>query len=239
MGRVLTIDKIPQLKFDKLPELFSPTEYIQNFLKSQTVKAKNKPKFFNPFKEILSSENGEKSLVMSFWLVFCLSFREHQNEIASQIIKSMRGLNKELVVKMMNYKNREKVLLHYEFSLAYLVHFLMFHLFKQDDEKVTHPRFILNCYHIVIYERRGLLVSDYYIEQQIELLFHTNSFVYLNKEIRIQEKLREDANRSLWDGVTSSSAKNKKTFDFAQKNGSCLLKKNNSKLKNLIKFMTL
>jgi hypothetical protein len=225
MGRVLTIDKIPELTLDKLPELFSPAEYIQNFLKSQTVKARTKPKFFNALKEILLNENGQKSLLFSFWLVFCLSFRENTNQITSQIIRNIRGLNKDLVLRMMNYKNREEVLLHYEFSLAYLVHFIMFHLFKQDDEKVTHPRFILNCYHIVIYERRGLLVSDYYIEQQIESIFHTNSFVYLNKEIRIQEKLREDASRSLWDGVTSASAKPKKIFEFGKKNGSCSLKK--------------
>ena len=128
----------------------------------------------------------------------------------------LRNLNKNHTVQFLSNTHKEDLFVYIEFILGYIIHHTMFDVFKQDSSKVTNPRFILNCYHIILYERRGLLISDYYIQTQLERIFSLSGFTYLNQKALIQKKLRMSLKHSVFDG--KFIGENQEEFGASSKN---------------------
>lgn len=63
------------------------------------------------------------------------------------------------------------------FTLAYLTHASHYNMFPHLRELMD-IRFILDCYHVTIFETTGILVSDYYIHIHIEKIFYNRFFFY-------------------------------------------------------------
>lgn len=63
------------------------------------------------------------------------------------------------------------------FTLAYLTHASHYKIFPHLRELMD-IRFILDCYHVTIFEITGILVSDYYIHTHIEKIFYDRFFFY-------------------------------------------------------------
>jgi len=78
-------------------------------------------------------------------------------------------------------KQVDKLITLVQFVLAYLIHVYHFKIFR--DEPVTSStRFILDCYHIVIFELDKQLVSDISLKKNIDLIFENRVF-FFRKEI--------------------------------------------------------
>ena len=66
------------------------------------------------------------------------------------------------------------------FSISYMIHMAFYKHFKQ-DRQYFRLRFILDCYHITIFELNGIYISDYYLQLQFEKIF-TNKFLDYENE---------------------------------------------------------
>jgi hypothetical protein len=196
---MLTIDKVPDFTIDSLPDFFKPEMFINNFITGTYFQNKAKLSFWDKLVHVFSSDNFRDTVLYSFWLVFTVSFKPHLHDTIDCLMTKVREINKVQNIKFIQSRFKEELSLYFEFSIAFIIHVAMFDIFKQDYSKVTTPRFILNCYHIVLFERRGMLVSDYYIQSQLEAIFSSAAFIYLNQEARIQKKIMHAQRYSVFD----------------------------------------
>jgi hypothetical protein len=199
MDKTLSIAKIKDYSFESIPKLFSPETVVANFLKGNALKNKKNLPFLDELENSMRTETFYESVFLSFWLVFTILFKPHLDDTINRLVGRLREINKIITVQFFKSPHNQQIVLYYEFILGYLVHSTMFEVFKPDEEKVSAPRFILNCYHIVIFERRGLLVSDYYLQSQLESIFSIQSFYYLNQDARIQKTIRRSQAMSVFD----------------------------------------
>jgi hypothetical protein len=61
--------------------------------------------------------------------------------------------------------------------MAYMVHSAHFKLMPEIRDLIN-IRFIVDCYHVTIFELTGTLVSDYYIHTHIEKIFYDRFFFF-------------------------------------------------------------
>ncbi len=76
------------------------------------------------------------------------------------------------------------------FSISYVIHMLFFQTFKFDRSQFS-LRFILDCYHIVIFEVNGVYVSDYYLQVQFEKIFTSKFLMYESEDQKKNSKKTE------------------------------------------------
>lgn len=196
---MLTIDKVSDYSLESLPTLFKAKPMVEKFLQDPPLRQKSKLKFWPHLESVMGTETFSETVYYSFWLIFTVAFKPHLEVTTERLISKLREVSKVLNIKFLKSKYKEELQRYYEFVTAYIVHLVMFHVFKQDEDKVTHPRFILNCYHIVLFQTRGILLSDYFIQNQLETIFTPEAFLYLNQEARIKKKLRMSETNSVFD----------------------------------------
>eukprot|EP01017_Pseudomicrothorax_dubius_P006589 TRINITY_DN11919_c0_g1_i1.p1 TRINITY_DN11919_c0_g1~~TRINITY_DN11919_c0_g1_i1.p1 ORF type:complete len:462 (+),score=92.05 TRINITY_DN11919_c0_g1_i1:61-1386(+) len=130
-----------------------------------------------------------------FWLVFCVKFRSDDLES----IQAYRGVLSERYSKWFVALETPKdelsnVLI---FILAYATHILFYKTFP-NESAVLKFRFILDCYHVAIYELNGLFVSDVYVQMNIEKIFTHKFFFYENERRKISDLAGSGPSRPLF-----------------------------------------
>ncbi len=80
-------------------------------------------------------------------------------------------------------KEHENYINYIIFSMGFLMHYTMYKYFPPQRPFFDY-RFILNCYHSIIFEFFGIFVSDYYIENHIERFFTHKFLEYEARNIK-------------------------------------------------------
>ena len=78
---------------------------------------------------------------------------------------------------------KDELVSYVAFTVAYLVHFCFYKYFPPQREYFDF-RFVLNCYHTIIFEFNGLFVSDFYVKMMIEKFFTHHFLDYEKKNIK-------------------------------------------------------
>jgi hypothetical protein len=98
-----------------------------------------------------------------------------QSSIISKIRSKVLKNYAKAIPKLRTLSQEVNTLLN--FTLAYLTHAAHYKMFPALRNTMT-IRFILDCYHITLFEITGILVSDYYIHTHIEKIFYERFFFY-------------------------------------------------------------
>jgi hypothetical protein len=110
-----------------------------------------------------------------FWLIFIMKFRrERLDSLASYRAPMSDAYSKWFFALEPPKDENSNVLI---FIFAYATHVLFYKLFPNERE-ILKFRFILDCYHITTFELNGLLVSDTYVQMNIEKIFNARFFSY-------------------------------------------------------------
>ena len=83
------------------------------------------------------------------------------------------------------FGSKEEILTLLQFVYAYLIHAYHYKLFVKNRKQLT-SRFILDCYHIVIYIMTGVFVTDYFIHDHIDKIFRTNFFQFQVEKVQLK-----------------------------------------------------
>ena len=142
-------------------------------------------------------------LTLSFWFVFCAKFPGCIDSNEPEVfLSNMRKKLSKKYVKIISEmpqdqnesKNNEELINYMVFTLGYSVHYLFYKYF-QKQKFYFDLRFILDCYHILIFEINGIYVSDFYIRHNIDRIFNNRFLHYQNKNtpknnknVKIQKK---------------------------------------------------
>ena len=110
-----------------------------------------------------------------FWMVNVLKFHAENSKLLRKIRKRISQSYTATLSLAPSPKEDILGLLHFVFG--YMVHTMHHKLFAKHKEAFD-IRFVLDCYHIVVYELTGLLVSDVYIYNQIDRIFGDRFFMY-------------------------------------------------------------
>lgn len=110
--------------------------------------------------------------------MFISKFFQENLEIDWEKFKSrlVKSINKKYsLIFVKSPKNNDDFINSIIFSIGYLIHMLFFQIFPLDRPLFT-IRFILDVYHIIIFQLHGLFISDYYLQNQFEKVF-TSKFM--------------------------------------------------------------
>lgn len=217
MRQAVTIDKIKDYTFASLPNLLDTGKLIKKFFEGNHLKKKivNAP-YFDFLKGCCESQVFQDSLRLAFWLVFTITFKPHLEGVIQELATAIRKLNKSLAIQFFSNPFREELIIVYEFCQAFLVHFGMAEVFPQDFSKVATSRFILDCYHIMLFQQRGFLVSDFYLKAKLDKIFGMPSFAYLNQKATIQKRLFMNKSCSNFEKLMETQTDPKEATIFPQ-----------------------
>ena len=217
MKKSATIDKVKDYKANNLPELLNPTALVSKFFSGTHLKKRilSAP-YFAFLKGCCESDVFHECLNLAFWLVFTIKFKPHLEDVIQDLVVAIRKLNKSLTIQFFSNPYREELIVVYEFCQTYLIHFGMAEVFPQDFSRVATSRFILDCYHIMLFQQRGFLVSDYYLQAKLESIFGMASFGYLNQKAVIEKKLRLNKSCSNFERLMETNSDPKDATIFPQ-----------------------
>jgi hypothetical protein len=126
-----------------------------------------------------------------FWVVNILKF---QNDNVRLVKKLRRRISNYYTTCLSQCPpKKEDVLALTQFCMGYMVHMMHHRIFTKQRNNFG-VRFLLDCYHIVVYELTGLLVSDVYVYNQIERIFGERFFLFK------QEGILDLTNFELYEG---------------------------------------
>lgn len=128
-----------------------------------------------------------------FWIVNVLKFQNDNVKLVKKLRKRISGYYTTTLSLCPSPK--EDVLALLQFCFGYMIHMMHHRIFPKQRVNFT-VRFLLDCYHIIVYELTGLLVSDVYIYNQIERIFGERFFLYK------QEGILDLTNVDLYEGST-------------------------------------
>ena len=135
--------------------------------------------------ETLFSGRGVKLGQLLFWMVFCTKFQP-ESTFLPQLRQKISKLYSKIFTKLPQPKDSLTNLLVY--LIAYAVHVTFWDVFTEKDRTLFNMRFILDCYHIVLFELHGVFVSDQTIQNTIEKLFGAKFFFYEKKNEKQKKK---------------------------------------------------
>lgn len=115
-----------------------------------------------------------------FWIVNVLKFQPDNYKLLKKLRKLISTSYTTTLSLCPNPK--EEILSIVHICYGYMVHAMHHRIFVKQRAQFT-IRFVLDCYHIVVYELTGLLVSDVYIYNQIERMFGEKFFTYKQEGI--------------------------------------------------------
>jgi hypothetical protein len=124
---------------------------------------------------LLRDEKVSKTLEILFWMVYLIKFEPDRLTTINELRRNIGFLYSKMFEHIPQPK--EDILTLLQFVYGYLVHAYHYKLFP-NERKQFNIRFVLDCYHIVIYVMTGVLITDYFIHNYIEKLFQDNFFQY-------------------------------------------------------------
>lgn len=167
-----------EIQVKKMAEIdFNPSESLNIFIKADLIRITNvfDESIQKKFLKSLEFEGVISLIEILFWIVHLIKFFPEE----TKAVKELRAkiTNPYSVYFEAIPSCRSEILTILQFSVAYLIHGFHYRLFP--NERIHfNIRFILDCYHIVIYILTGLIVSDYYIHTHIEKFFGDRFFQY-------------------------------------------------------------
>lgn len=133
------------------------------------------PEDHNIIIKILQKKNSKELFKKIFWLVHYIKFQPENQDLILSLRKNVAQVYPKYVKETEVFEEELKNALLFVFG--YLVHSLHFRIYSDYREKFD-IRFILDSYHIIVFELTGVLVSDYYVHSQVEKIFEDRFFFY-------------------------------------------------------------
>lgn len=126
-------------------------------------------------KLIFKNKISKNLFKLIFWITHYIKF-EPENE---NMIKTLRKKIGEIYPEFVKLTNKleEELKTVIFFIFGYLVHSLHYRIYNE-FRHLFDIRFILDTYHIIIFELTGVLVSDFYVHSHIEKIFEDRFFFY-------------------------------------------------------------
>lgn len=152
-------------------------------MKAGVLKGIENVKIRERFANLITDELVIKFVPLSFWFVFCAKFPGCINTPdPDKFVNNLRHKMSKTYVKLFTAlpQPKDELINYLIFSLGYMVHYMFYRYFHK-QRFYFDLRFILDCYHIIIFEINGLYVSDFYIRLNIDRLFNNKFLFYENK----------------------------------------------------------
>lgn len=185
-----------EIKMNEVPEnLLNSSTAVELFIEWEMLKSCNSfdEKIVWKVLDFIQLPQVMQLFESLFWLVNILKF---QNDNVRLIKKLRRKLSTSYTTTLsLCPLPKEEVLALTQFCFGYMVHMMHHRIFPKQRQAFT-VRFLLDCYHIVLYELTGLLISDVYVYNQIEKIFGERFFLYK------QEGILDLTNVDLYEGST-------------------------------------
>lgn len=134
---------------------------------------------------IFEGDRTFKLTTALFWIVFCIKFQPNSPEILRELRAKVSKLYSKHFAKLRSPK--EDIANDLIFLFAYCVQVAFYSVFPSYRKQMT-MRFILDIYHIVLFELHGFYVSDSYIQSSIEKLMGSKFFFYEQKPNKPKKK---------------------------------------------------
>lgn len=175
-SRTLRLSQIPYQYFDSKAQ-------INWFIKSNLLAPLINPK---PKIDItkITLEFAKKTIVVQliqeiFWLIHYIKLFPKKEKLIDTLRKKVTQHYSKILPEIQKYNKNvaELVLLQLHFLIGYIGHSSHYKIFQKIQNKID-TRFILDCYHIVIFELTGILVSDFFIHKKIEEFYGEKFFFY-------------------------------------------------------------
>lgn len=164
-------------------KLFKSEKSVIWFIKSEMLKCPHKhihdQEIYNVSIEMIKQKNFQNLMREVFWLVHFIQIYPEKSKLIDKLRVSVTKFYSKILPELQKLDKivSENVLITIQFTIAYICHASHYKIFPDIRGRFS-TRFILDCYHIVIFELTGLLVSDFYIHKNIKLLFGDKFFFY-------------------------------------------------------------
>ena len=201
--RYIDIPNISLLNFgsiDKIPNLFEPKKIINNFKEAEILKINSVQKLFispSYLWRIWFTREVRELLYYQFWLIFIFKFKPHQTYLIEEMRPKIGVLYRQFFLKIREKKYEYTTVIIFCFGIT--IHGLFLDTFKNDLVKID-QRFMYDCFHIILFELNGILVSDKYVTKGINDYFHkvfaegTNDMTILEDKLNLPKffKIKPD-----------------------------------------------
>jgi hypothetical protein len=183
-----------EINMNEVPEgIMDPQEAIDIFISWEMLKNCTlfEPKVVQTTLNFLNEPEVKSLFESLFWIANIIKFQPDNARLIKKFRKRISNSYTTTLSKCPSPK--EEVFAILQFCFGYLVHAMHHRCFPKQRPQFG-IRFVLDCYHIVVYELTGLLVSDVYIYNQVEKLFGDRFFLYK------QEGILDLTNIDLYEG---------------------------------------
>lgn len=120
---------------------------------------------------------AEKVYSNLFWIAHYLKFRSENLKVLNRLRQHLVESYSLIYPAIRKFKQADRLLTIVQYVMAYLIHAYHFKIFR--DEPVTSStRFVLDCYHIVIFELDKQLVSDITLKKNLDQIFEGRVFFF-------------------------------------------------------------
>ena len=169
---------------------FNPIEAVQMIIERDLLKdcALYDISIIRNLYSLLEDEKILDTLENLFWMVYQIKFDNNKRLNTINELRRNIGFIYSQVFGSVNesrFGSKEEILSLLQFVFAYLIHAYHYKLFIKNRKALT-SRFILDCYHIVIYIMTGVFVTDYFIHDHIEKIFRNNFFQYQIEKVQLK-----------------------------------------------------
>lgn len=134
---------------------------------------------------IFGSDRTFKLTKTLFWIVFCIKYQPKSQDVLQELRTRVSKLYSKHFASLPAPK--DKIANYLIFLMAYCAQITFYNVFPNNRNKLT-MRFILDIYHVVIFELHGLYVSDSYIQSSIEKIIGTKFFFYEQQHTKKKKK---------------------------------------------------
>ena len=175
-------EKIKDIYSIKLNSLTFPLDlnldyYFKKFYDSGVLKSFESRVVIEHFPKFFFSDRVKKMCKLLFLVVFILKFPDCVDDIDMSLLATIRRKLSSTYVKVFAKlpKIKDEIINILIFSVCYITHMLFYMLFPRNIHQFK-IRFILDVYHIAIFELNGIYISDYYLQNNFERIF-TSKFL--------------------------------------------------------------
>jgi DNA-binding XRE family transcriptional regulator len=133
------------------------------------------------YNELIKDDICINLIRVLFEIVYILKFIDQQNILLENDTQDLLSNNRielaQYYTMLLTKTANSSITNHIIFTIGYIIHIGYFKAFLNDRNQFK-IRFVLDCYHILIFEINGIYVSDYYLQVMIEKIFTKNFFIY-------------------------------------------------------------
>lgn len=179
-------------------ELDVPAEF-QNILAAGVLHNSEYLPVYDSLCEALFEGRSFKLTTLLFWMVFAQKFQPKSTDIMQVLRGRVSKLYSKQFAKLPTPK--EELANYLLFLIAYCIQIMYYNVFT-NNRGLFNMRFILDIYHIIVFELHGIYVSDYYIQSSIEKIFGSKFFFYEQKFQKSKKsEVKEQKNEPLLRGL--------------------------------------